>query len=189
MSKVCQYCDKPLRSASLCSAHHYRLKKYGDPLATRPKRYAPAVEWFMNAMEYRGDECMLWPFYRSPEGYARVTIDGKFVFASRYACELENGPPPSPEYQAAHSCGKGHAGCINRMHVTWKTVAENIADKWTHGTMLIGEKHHQAKLTEKEVVEIRALRGKISRRQLSEMYGAGRSTIDNIIDGVTWRHV
>lgn len=189
MSARCKHCEKPVRSLGLCRTHYHKLNKYGDALAPRPKRAAPARDWFMRAMEYDGDECQMSPFLRSQDGYARFEIEGKLVFGSRYACELQNGPRPTDKHEAAHTCLNGRNGCVNKRHVVWKTHAENIADKWAHGTMLVGEAHHQAKLTEREVLEIRSLRGAVSRRELAKRFGVKRATVDNIIDGATWRHV
>lgn len=185
----CVHCGKTVRSLGLCSSHYYRFNKYGDALAIKPKRAAPARDWLFESLRQDTDECIIWPFTRSKDGYARVDIDGVLVFASRYVCEIENGPPPSDRHEAAHTCGKGHSGCINRKHVVWKTHRDNIADKRVHGTLPQGEKHNQAKLTEASVLEIRSLRGLVSRKQIAMRFGVGRSTIDNIIDGVTWRHV
>lgn len=78
---------------------------------------------------------------------------------------------------------------LRNRKASWKTQKENIADKIVHGTVLSGEKHHQAKLTEREVREIRRLRGKVTRKDLALQYGVKRSTIDNVLDGSTWRSV
>ena len=186
---LCKYCDRPVRSLGLCNHHYHKHNKYGDALAPRPKRASPARDWFLKALEYEGDECQLSPFCKSKDGYARFEIDGKLVFGSRYACEVAHGPPPSINHDAAHTCRNGRNGCVTKRHVIWKTHKENISDKWDHGTMLVGERHHRAKLTEPQVREIRGLRNAIPRKAMANKFGVGVSTIDNILDGVTWRHV
>jgi hypothetical protein len=63
-------------------------------------------------------------------------------------CELVNGPPPLGAL-AAHSCGRGHDGCVDPRHLRWATY----------------------KLTAEQVAEIRSLRGKKTQRQIAEEYG------------------
>src|SRR5690606_12175061 len=74
--------------------------------------------------------CLKWPFGRSGHGYAgQATVDGVREAAYRHMCRLAHGNSPSSEHQAAHSCGKGHEGCINPNHLRWATPAENQSDR------------------------------------------------------------
>jgi group I intron endonuclease len=54
----------------------------------------------------------------------------------------------------------------------------------------VGEKHSRAKLTEKDVLEIRAAvqRG-ISRSALAKQYNVGVTAIDKIVRKQTWKHI
>ena len=64
----------------------------------------------------------------------------------------------------------------------------NEAFKVDHGTALIGERHHQAKLTTSEVVEIRKLSRSGSRgRMLGKIYGVSEQAISRIINGKNWK--
>lgn len=125
-------CSKPIVNIrGWCSAHYQRWRAHGDPLKGRtadgePKRYLHEV-----VLAYEGDECMPWPYGRYASGYGRIR--GSIV--SRLVCEAVNGPPPTPKHEAAHSCGKGHEGCVTKGHLSWKTHAENMADTIAHGTM------------------------------------------------------
>lgn len=67
-------------------------------------------------------------------GAAQINLGGRSVIVARMVCEEVNGPPPTPAHQAAHSCGKGHLGCITPQHLRWATQVENEADKLIHGT-------------------------------------------------------
>jgi hypothetical protein len=135
------------------------------------------------------DKCILFPFQRSKDGYARITVEGRLVFACRYICERFYGPPPTPKHQAAHSCGRGRDGCVNKRHVSWKTPKDNINDKREHGTLLLGSRHPMAKLSEAQVKEIKAKAAEVSRKDLAAMYGVKLPTINDIMRGTTWRHV
>jgi hypothetical protein len=104
---------------------------------------------------------------------------------------LANGEPPTEKHHAAHSCGNGHLGCCNGAHLSWKTSKQNIADKNIHGTALLGERHHQAKLSNVQVIEIRRLlnEGSLTHRQIAELYAVGKAQISCIKTGREWSSV
>lgn len=85
-------------------------------------------------MAYEGDDCLTWPFLKSPRGYARMHVNGRDKRVSRLVCEEAYGTPPTPDHHAAHSCGKGHLACVTKRHLRWATPVENAADKIIHGT-------------------------------------------------------
>lgn len=133
-------CGRPHRALGWCHGHRYRWVRYGDPLGGKPinargtgngevQRYFREV-----VLPYEGTECLIWPFGCCPRGYGRLKYEGRQIIASRLICEIVNGPPLTPELQAAHSCGKGHLGCVNPGHLSWKTPAANQADRIIHGT-------------------------------------------------------
>lgn len=94
-------------------------------------------------------------------------------------------------------CPKGMQGCHNdgnklNNHVSnlrWDTVKNNIHDKFRHGTMPLGERHHKSKLTESNVIEIRSLIGKVRVMELARRFGVSKSTILFIKNRRTWRHI
>jgi hypothetical protein len=182
-------CENAVRSRGLCNTHYRNWYKHGDVYAPPKKKAAPALEWLADAIAQETDDCILSPFQRSKDGYARFTIEGRMIYASRHICEKVYGPPPTDKHQSAHSCGNGRNGCVNKRHLVWKTPKENIADKWQHGTMLVGIRHPMAKLNEAQVKEIRHLAAQHSRKELAAMFGVKIPTIDNIMTGATWRHV
>jgi len=108
------------------------------------------------------------------------------MLASRYVCELVRGKPPTPKHEAAHSCGKGHDGCIAPGHLSWKTATQNAADKLLHGTDPRGERCGTAKLTEGQVREIRSLKGTATQAELAIRYSVARETISLIHRRINW---
>lgn len=138
------------------------------------------------ALRYTGNECLTWPFGKVSKGYGLVSIDGKKVVASRYVCELAHGAPPTPKHDAAHSCGKGDEGCITQSHLSWKTRAENMADKLIHGSHNRGERHNMVKLTEAEAREILSLKGIETQRATAARLGITRSNVSAIHRGKSW---
>lgn len=169
-----------------CETHYRRWKRNGDPtFSVRAQARPGELRRFYRAvvLPYEGDECLSWPFGCLSSGYAKM---GNSV-VSRLVCEDEHGPPPTPEHQAAHSCGRGHLGCVARKHMSWKTPKENQRDQLQHGTVMCGARNPNAKLSESEVFEIRRLHGSgVSTRRLCDQFGVSNQTISSIMTGRTW---
>lgn len=131
-------------------------------------------------------ECLTWPFARSGTGYGMVKYEGNYVGVHRVVCEMVHGPAPTGKHEAAHSCGKGHEGCVNPNHLLWKTSKENKADKIAHGTHNRGELNHKTVLTEDDVRLIRDLRGRVTGRALACRFGVSPSNIWSIQKRISW---
>lgn len=176
-----------VKSRLLCSPHYQKLMKHGDPLVGRI--YTPRGEQHIFFREvvvpYDGDECLTWPYIKE-HGYGVIAKNKRMKVVSRLLCEEINGPPPSPEYDAAHSCGNGTKGCVTKKHLSWKTKVENCADKLTHGTHNRGERHGNSKLTESQVVEIISLNGKETKAATARRFGISPQTVSKIHRRERW---
>lgn len=177
-------CNKPMLARGWCSAHWTRWQRHGDPLSGGTSPGDPEVFYRETALVYDGSDCLLWPFAQNGLGYAVLRQDGKNALVSRLICEAVNGPPPSLEHEAAHSCGKGHMGCVSRRHLSWKTHAENQVDKIRHGTSNRGQKSPVSKITEENAREI--LSGTISPMEASKKFGITTRQAKNILTGTSW---
>lgn len=136
------------------------------------------------AFEHDGDGCLIWPFNLS-NGYGTIRLDGRNEFTHRLVCKHFNGQSPTPKHHAAHSCG--NRACLNGRHLSWKTRAENEADKIAHGRTNRGERCGNAKLTEANVREIREQRGRVPPRELAGRYGVSTAAIYSVQTGTNWR--
>lgn len=116
-----------------CGKHYQRLRRSGDPLGGRTMVGDPLKFIHEVAVPFTGDECLTWPYARTLAGYGALKLNGQLT-VSRFVCELAHGAPSSEDLVAAHSCGKGHEGCVNPKHLRWATQKENMADKIIHGT-------------------------------------------------------
>lgn len=183
-------CDKEGNGGmELCRMHYTRYRRHGDPLLVLRKKNVNVIGYLHNVvLPHDGEECIFWPFSKA-KGYGQVYKDGKLQLVSRIVCEAENGPPPTPKHQAAHSCGKGHLACCNRKHLSWKTPAENSADKIVHGTQTYGESSPTSKLSEEQVKTIFSLRGIEKHRQISKRFGISMSHVSYIQRGLSWKHI
>lgn len=180
-------CGKPRLARGLCGAHWARWKRNGDPMAGRTPDGEPLR--FLNevVLTYTGDECLTWPFGRTTQGYGTIQADGKTRGVHRLVCERRHGPPPASDYDAAHSCGRGHLSCVNPLHLDWKTRAENVADTLIHGTHNRGERGGAAKLTEPDVHEIRRLLADgVVQQRIADRFGVHLMTISDIKTRKSW---
>ena len=155
-------------------------------MATKP---GEAARFFKEVvLPFRGDECLLWPYAKTPKGYGKLgggSAGGCWI-VSRMACEEFNGPPPSPKHHAAHNCGRGRDGCVNPAHMRWATPKENEADKREHGTLNTGERNGGAKLTEAQARYILSMKGKVTGRMLAKQFGVTFQAISKIHTGTKW---
>lgn len=181
-------CRGSLWSMGLCSKHYQKMRKYGDPLTvvkTTPDGHLREF-YEETVLTYEGEDCLFWPFSKTTAGYAQMRQDGKRFIVSRVLCEEANGPPPTESHVAAHSCGKGHLGCVAKKHLRWATYSENERDKLLHGTDARGERCGSAKLTEEQVREIIALKGAEKQNAIAKRFGVRRQTIYKIHSGKRW---
>lgn len=168
------------------SAHRMRWYRHGDPLGGgtspgEPERYCHEV-----VLAYEGDECLPWPYAKDSNGYGQIWHDGRLQHVTRVICGRVHGPAPTPEHEAAHSCGKGNFACCTKGHLSWKTPAENQADRLCHGTHGRGEQSGTAKLTEIKVREIRALCGTQPQRSIASRFGISEALVSMIKTGKCW---
>lgn len=192
-SRLCSIegCDKPVVARGWCDTHYCRWKRHGHPMSRHRVGNGEALAFLHNVvLKHTGDECLRWPFNRvkTREGrfYARIHLDEGEVLVSRYVCEKVHGAPPTPDHQAAHSCGKGHEACVAPGHLSWKTPAENNADKLVHGTHDRGERSANAKLTAAHVVQIKLNPDRLSRKALADRFGVSPANITMIRQGKRW---
>lgn len=91
--------------------------------------------FLLYAANYRGDDCLEWPYARGTNGYGHVHVDGITTTAHRVVLTLHRGDPPDPTLEAVHAPIVCHnPGCVNPRHLRWATHAENMADTIIDGT-------------------------------------------------------
>lgn len=188
-SRLCSIdnCDNDHYAKDFCRKHYERLKAHGDPLVGRGTPHGVPLRFLRDVvLRYQGDDCLTWPFCANGAGYGEITVEGKKRQAHRYICTLVHGEPPTPEHEAAHSCGRGHEACVAPCHLSWKTHTGNQADRVTHGTHDRGERSANAKLTEEQVRQILTMKGTRSQRDIAAEYGVTGAAISEIYRGRNW---
>ena len=188
MAGVCsiENCLMPHKARGYCEKHYRRVKRHGDP-STCLKAMGEAGRFFREVvLAYDGNECLIWPYGRAADGYGIMNDGAGSTIVSRRVCIEANGPAPARYWQAAHSCGNGHLGCVAKRHLSWKTPKDNQADRLLHGTLLRGSRHGRSKLREEEVRGIRSALGKERHEAIARRYGVSAKTIGSIARGATW---
>lgn len=134
---------------------------------------------------HTGDDCVIWPYCCNAAGYGLAVVNGEQSLASRWMCILAHGEPPTPDHEAAHSCG--NPPCINRTHLQWKTPVENQADREVHGTTNKGERNGKTSLTAADIRTIRAAPPDLA--ALVDRFGVSKGCISKIRSGQRWSHI
>lgn len=173
-------CGGLAKLRGLCRRHHHKFLRYGDPSAGATYYRGQLEDWLQGVVGTQTDDCILWPFSVAPNGYGTTNQGG----AHRRVCRMTCGAPPTADHEVAHSCNV--RACVNPRHLRWATKSENMADKIGHGTIMRGERNHQAKLTAAEVLAIRRLEGAAILRDVADRFGVSICTVHRIWRRETW---
>jgi HNH endonuclease len=133
------------------------------------------------------DDCILWPFNVVGHGYGQIKIQNKPYSVPRLVCERFHGPCP-PGGIAAHGPCNNRL-CFNPRHLSWGTYQSNQDDRVRDETVCRGEAHPMAKLSQRDVREIRQqyATGEWLQRQLADEFGVTRTQIGRILKNRVWR--
>jgi len=150
------------------------------------------IERFWSKVDRSGgpDDCWEWQGGLSHDGYGRFNVGGRNVvhefYAHRVAWTIVNGPIPDGMF-ALHRCDNRR--CCNATCLFLGTKAENGRDMADKGRSTIGERNPMAKLTHKQVCEMRKRHGEgtLSQRQLAREYGVSAALVCLIVNGKSWR--
>lgn len=174
----------------------------------------PFLDRFWSHIQQCGHEdvcpycCWPWLSTKDKDGYGRfaVTYQGHKinVVATHVLYEVWHGRRLSPGLFICHHCDT--PSCMNPLHIWPGTLNDNRQDCVRKGRTAKGlaagvhtkpeafprgEKHHKAKLTAQQVLEIRAdyAKGFITIHRLSEHYDVSGTAIKNILYRKTWIHI
>jgi hypothetical protein len=173
-------CGKKFHSRGYCVNHYLSFRRNGDTKRRRAEAGAP-MRWVKEHIAAPpSDECVKWPFGTSNQGYGYVTHDGRHWGAHRLICLMAHGEPDDPSLVAAHSCGRGAQGCVNKAHLRWRTSAENSAEMGEHMRMGINTRHR--KLSDQDVEAIRSSKN-IQQKDLAVAYGVSKTMISRVVNG------
>lgn len=127
-----------------------------------------------------------------PNGYLTVDLwigGQRFkLYVHRAVASAFHGPPPTPDHEVAHK--NGDVADNRPSNIRWATHAENEADKVRHGTLPRGSRHANSKITEADIVAMRARRAAgETLAAIADDFGLCFQNVDLICRGKTWAHV
>lgn len=156
--------------------------------AIRARRRSDPVPRFWEKVEKRDDGCWLWKGC-TLRGYGlyRVVPGQPMVKAHRLSYEWAKGPVPAGMV-VMHSCDV--KGCVNPAHLSVGQQKENVRQAVARNLMPRGEQKPQRKLSQAQVVEIRARAAAgESVAVLAREYGISSPNAQSIVHRRKWRHV
>lgn len=131
----------------------------------------PLAERFYMKFAKQPNGCWLWQ--GAGKGFGTINDKGKPISANRASWMIHHGEIPRGAY-VRNTCKTKH--CINPDHLC--IDEQNFRP---------GEGHRNSKLTEDDVLAIRASHK--SQRALASEYNVSVAAINNIINRKTWRHI
>lgn len=144
------------------------------------------------------DECWIWQASLRPNGYGQFAPrHGTIWLAHRASWTITNGKIPDG-MDVLHKCD--NPPCVNPHHLFLGTQLDNTRDMIAKGRFFYhlhpdkhakGENHGSAKLTEKQVLEIRQKysTGNYTQKELAEHYGVFNTLISRITLRKIWKHI
>lgn len=149
--------------------------------------YAPILERFWTKVDKRGpDDCWRWTAGLTRNGYGAFHgIQGKT--AHRMAYTVAFGAPAFGLH-VLHKCD--NRKCVNPAHLFLGTQTDNMTDMVAKQRQARGGAHSQAKLTEAQVRDMRALAtAGVSHRDLAASFSVGRSYVSAVVTRARWSHL
>lgn len=97
------------------------------------------------------------------------------------------GPPPGG-MEGCHNNGNPDNNAL--VNLRWDTHVNNLADRKQHGTLVLGERHHNNRFTLSQIREMRRLsRDGISQRSIAKHFDTKQPIVSNIVRRLTWAHL
>lgn len=127
------------------------------------------------------------------DGYRRVSVSlrgkARGVFVHTMVTLAFHGPRPSPRHEVAHCDGK--IANNRETNLRWATQLEQAEDKRRHGTMPLGQRHPNSKLTDDQRREICRLHiaghPEFGSKPLARRLGVAPCAIKRVLRSGAWR--
>lgn len=136
--------------------------------------------------------CWEWNAGTFSDGYGRFTLEGHYHQAHRIAWAQAFRRDPG-QLNVLHECH--NPPCVNPLHLVPGDQRLNMEHAKARGTLTgcgsPGEANPSAKLTERDVREIRALAtvNGVTLADIASKYGVTRQHVSAVVNGESWSHV
>lgn len=195
-------CKSKHKGHGWCNKHLRRWRLYGSPTGkptTRASYTDTAIErvvrigWTEVVRRPELGPCWEWNGARGQAGHGQIRMHGSTRQVHRVTLEHHSGPIPEGE-NSLHRCD--NPPCLNPDHLFAGTQKENMHDMWRKGRQQLyvdqplGSRHPGAKLTEAQVLELRAMRqGGATYQSLVVRFGISKTNVADIVKRKIWRHI
>lgn len=192
-TKNCLFCNIPFTyraehknvKRDFCGKACVGKNKKKITFETFPDRFWPRVN--KEPGQGPNGDCWEWLGKCNDHGYGVTRLNQKSVGAHRAIFMFLNGLLP-PSICVCHTCD--NSKCVRPDHLFAGTVKENTIDAVTKGRIKRGEDSPSAVLTNEEVLNIRSLASQGFKQQdIAKAFSVNPSTVANIINNKTWRHI
>jgi len=182
-------CLKDRRARGYCKNHHRALLASGELelISLQVPSDLSLRQRFYHYCDVRGpDECWEWKASTSQDGYGQLAVNRKRLLAHRVSYMIHH--PLTDLGRSMHVCHAcDNPPCCNPYHLWLGTARDNTMDSLSKGRWQVGVQRKNAKLNDAAVIEI--LSSPMSARALARKYGVAPHTVNQVRDGVSWRHV
>lgn len=191
IEKICAQCGSTFRKDPRNSWRYWieRAKFCCQQCAGEAERQRKAMirkpleDAFYSFVDKSGD-CWLWTGAIDRDGYGAFTYLKTSHRAHRLSLQLSGEIVPKGAV-VCHDCD--NPTCVNPSHLYVGTHQSNMDDAVARDRNVRGERCWSAKLTDDEVILIRA--SKATDERLAAKYGVSRSNISMIRSRRTWKHL
>lgn len=141
----------------------------------------------------KGEGCWLWQAGKIQPGYGAMHFQGRQQLAHRIAWQLEHQRVIPKGMHICHHCD--NPPCVRPDHLFLGSAKDNMNDMHRKGRAgdrewwkRPGRRHHFAKLTLEQAVEVRRLYKETDKtqRQIAEQFGVSQAAIWHILKGLSY---
>jgi hypothetical protein len=155
----------------------------------RVKSLRKKVKSKQNSFCYKRERILKQYFYK---GYLRACLTHackKETLSIHRLVAIAFIPNPENKNSVNHKNTTKNDNFISNLE--WNTQKENVNHAYENNLvpLMQGERHGASKLTEKDVLEIRSLKGIVSGVELSKRYDISTSVICAILKRRIWKHI
>ncbi len=195
-TRVCDFCGTSFvsrfRKARYCSRMCANRVTAGKRLTqTRLEMKAYFFANIPQGIETNPEVCWPWQGTIIESGYGLAHVNKDHIRAHRLSYELFVGLVPDG-LNVLHDpilCNNRH--CVNYHHLRCGTKRDNAQDSIIAGTKIHGEDHHNAKLSDDDIREMRRLYtiDNISYEKIAKSFHISFSTARMAIKAKKWKHI
>lgn len=181
----CQTCGDRLTGTQRKYCGHACLATGANKARVR-KMFDTRIERFWDKVA-KGIDCWVWTAYVGEHRYGVLKFEGKVDLAHRVAWNISHPDSRCDDWCVLHKCD--NPPCVRPDHLFLGTKQDNSDDMVAKGRSY--DKHGQLnpnnKLTPDQVLQIKALKGKLKQKEIAVRFGINQPHVSRILRGQAWK--